>query len=59
MNNTIYKNYVAYKPCKEPHLICKFHKKGPIMDLYEYGVRYKEDEIGYYSLRGTLICSTD
>ena len=49
------KIYVAYKPCKEPHILCKFYKewKEP-MDLTLYGLHYKEDEIGYYTESGYL-----
>ena len=43
------KLYVALKPCKEPHL-----------DVTEKsGLGYFEDEKGYYSMAGELICTVD
>lgn len=55
------KVYVAYKPKQKesPHLHCKFHKDSPPIDLYEYGIRYFEDEIGWYYKHGELICTPD
>ena len=50
------KIYVAYKPCSKPLLRCKFHPKGPVNNMEDHGIGYYEDEIGYYSIRGELIC---
>lgn len=48
------KHYVAYKPCLEPHLFCDVQEKGVLQDMYPFGLRYKEDDIGYYTIRGYL-----
>lgn len=48
------KIYVAYKPCKMPHVICKLDSR-PYVDLTEeVGVGYYEDEIGWYHIIGEL-----
>jgi|WetSurMetagenome_2_1015567.scaffolds.fasta_scaffold1628295_2 hypothetical protein len=53
------KIYVAYKPCGKPTLHVKFHKDGPWNDMSESGIGYFEDEIGYYSIVGELICDAE
>lgn len=54
-----YKNYVALKPCAEPHVRCKLDCR-PFVDLTEeIGLYYFENEVGYYTKSGTLICSPD
>jgi len=55
------KIYVALKKDTKnhPHLHCKFHKNSPVMDLYEYGIRYFENKIGWYYKYGELICTAD
>jgi hypothetical protein len=53
------KIYVAYKPCDKPILHVKFHKDGPWNDMSEHGIGYFEDEIGYYSIQGELVCDAE
>jgi len=53
------KLYAALKPCKEPIIMCKFHKKGPWNNLTNHGLRYSEDEKGYYHTVGELVCTAD
>jgi len=49
------KSYVAYKPCEEPRLICRGPKGSHwVVNMYDHGIRYHEDEIGYYTLSGEL-----
>jgi hypothetical protein len=55
----VYKVYVAYKPCERPVLYCKFREDGPWNNMSESGIGYYEDEVGYYSIKGELICSID
>ena len=53
------KIYVAYKPCEKPILFCKFNKDGPWNNMSESSIGYYEDEIGYYSIQGELICTAE
>jgi len=44
---------------EQPHLICKFHEKSSPIDLYKYGLRFFEDEIGWYYKSKELVCTLD
>lgn len=55
------KIYVAYKLNTSimPHPICKFHIDSIPLDLYQYGLRYFEDDIGWYYKFIRIKCSKE
>ena len=58
------KLYMALKPCKEPHLELQWNgyggKNQKFIDVTKKsGLGYFEDEKGYYSMTGELICTAD
>ena len=60
--NIIMKMYIAYKPCEFPNSP-QFQWNGYGGKNAKYtnipGIRYHEDEVGFYFTMGELICNAD